>query len=94
MASYNVPHPEARGPKGEASKDTPQRCILHPSNAGTPATPDDNEGKWRCMPISLDETPVAGPQTMLECITHAVMILLLVTGLVWLATSRNTSPLG
>lgn len=43
-ASYNVPHPEARSPKGEASKDTPQHCILHPSNAETPATPGGREG--------------------------------------------------
>ncbi|MBY5828978.1 hypothetical protein ELI24_14100 [Rhizobium ruizarguesonis] len=30
-----------------------------------------------------------GPQTTLDYITHAVMILLLVTGLVWLARSRS-----
>ncbi|TBA90707.1 hypothetical protein ELH50_13705 [Rhizobium ruizarguesonis] len=33
-----------------------------------------------------------GPQTRLDYITHAVMILLLVTGLVWLARNRNASP--
>ncbi|MGR8961669.1 hypothetical protein ACU8MP_12640 [Rhizobium leguminosarum] len=35
-----------------------------------------------------------GPQTTLDYITHAVMILLLVTGLAWLARNRNASPLG
>ncbi|MEH2699356.1 hypothetical protein ELG88_14085 [Rhizobium leguminosarum] len=35
-----------------------------------------------------------GPQTTLDYITHAVMMLLLVTGLVWLARNRNASPLG
>jgi len=35
-----------------------------------------------------------GPQTTLDYITHAVMILLLVTGLAWLASNRNASPLG
>ncbi|WSH63281.1 hypothetical protein U8Q05_16520 [Rhizobium ruizarguesonis] len=35
-----------------------------------------------------------GPQTTLDYITHAVMILLLVTGLVWLARSRSASSLG
>lgn len=33
-----------------------------------------------------------GPQTMLDYVTHAVMILLLITGLVWLARNRNASP--
>lgn len=33
-----------------------------------------------------------GPQSTLDYITHAVMILLLVTGLVWLARNRNASP--
>ncbi|TBZ64477.1 hypothetical protein [Rhizobium leguminosarum] len=35
-----------------------------------------------------------GPRTTLDYITHAVMILLLVTGLAWLARNRNASPLG
>jgi hypothetical protein len=35
-----------------------------------------------------------GPQTTLDYITHAVMILLLVTGLAWQARNRNASPLG
>ncbi|GGD60725.1 hypothetical protein [Rhizobium anhuiense] len=30
-----------------------------------------------------------GPQTRLDYVTHAVMILLLVTGLIWLARKRN-----
>jgi len=40
-ASSNIPHPETRSPKGEASKDTLQRCFL-PSfrvHAGVPASP-------------------------------------------------------
>ncbi|NKM63033.1 hypothetical protein GFL58_18860 [Rhizobium leguminosarum bv. viciae] len=32
----NIPHPEVRRPKAGASKDTPQRCSLHPSDAGAP----------------------------------------------------------
>ncbi|GLR56717.1 hypothetical protein [Rhizobium indigoferae] len=35
-----------------------------------------------------------GPRTTLDYITHAVMILLLVTSLAWLARNRNASPLG
>ncbi|MGO7042023.1 hypothetical protein ACCS60_27115 [Rhizobium acaciae] len=35
-----------------------------------------------------------GPQTALDDITHAVKVLLLVTGLVWLARSRSASSLG
>ncbi|MBY5580598.1 hypothetical protein [Rhizobium leguminosarum] len=35
-----------------------------------------------------------GPQTTLDYLSHAVMILLLATGLVWLARSRSASSLG
>ncbi|AJC77716.1 hypothetical protein IE4803_CH00457 [Rhizobium etli bv. phaseoli str. IE4803] len=38
-AFSNAPHPEARSPQGEASKDTPQRRSLHASNASAPAPP-------------------------------------------------------
>ncbi|MBY5409038.1 hypothetical protein HFO98_11270 [Rhizobium leguminosarum] len=34
-----------------------------------------------------------GPQTTLDYITHAVMILLLITGLVWLVKNRSASSL-
>jgi len=38
-ASSDAPHSEARSPQGEASKDAPQRYVLHASTVDAPAPP-------------------------------------------------------